>query len=74
MPKNFFKIQARYILVLTDGFNKKRWAYFLRHKVETLSYFKKFNRPVEVETSMKIKMLRSDRGGEFLSNKFKIVL
>nr|GFC02074.1 zinc finger, CCHC-type [Tanacetum cinerariifolium] len=37
---------------------------------ETLSTFKEFRQQIEIELRMRIRMLRTDRGGEFTSNEF----
>ncbi|KAL4567103.1 hypothetical protein LXL04_022677 [Taraxacum kok-saghyz] len=62
--------EKRYVLVFIDDFTRKSWVYFLSRKSESFELFKNFKRSVEVETGMKIKCLRSDRGGEFTSNEF----
>lgn len=62
--------KKRYILVFIDDYTRKSWFYFLSHKSESFEVFKIFKRSVEVETRVKIKCLRSDRGGEFTSNDF----
>ena len=46
------------------------WIYFLERKSETSEKFKHFKAKVEKQSGMFIKSLRSDRGGEFLSNNF----
>ncbi|KAB2608298.1 hypothetical protein D8674_011466 [Pyrus ussuriensis x Pyrus communis] len=46
------------------------WVYFLRYKSEALEYFKRFKAMTELQYGYKIKYLRSDRGGEFLSSEF----
>ncbi|KAD3068312.1 hypothetical protein E3N88_36192 [Mikania micrantha] len=46
------------------------WVYFLRHKSEAFSKFKTFKALVEKESSCPIKVLRTNRGGEFCSQEF----
>ena len=46
------------------------WAYFLASKDQALDNFKEFRCKVETEMRTKIRMLRTDRGGEFTSNEF----
>nr|GEW36921.1 zinc finger, CCHC-type [Tanacetum cinerariifolium] len=46
------------------------WAYFLTSKDQALSTFKEFRQQIEMEMRMKLRMLRTDRGGEFTSNEF----
>ena len=45
-------------------------TYFLKKKSEALEKFKEFKEAVESETGVKIKALRADRGGEYLSQEF----
>lgn len=47
------------------------WVYFLKSKSESFGAFKRFKALVENEDSWKIKVLRTDRGGEFMSNEFE---
>ena len=42
----------------------------MKHKSETFEKFKKFQSEVENQRDRKIKFLRSDRGGEYLSHEF----
>ncbi|KAI3684116.1 hypothetical protein L6452_33335 [Arctium lappa] len=60
----------RYFLLLVDDFSRVMWIYLLKSKDEALSSFQKFRLLVENETDEKVKTLRSDRGGEFLSKSF----
>ncbi|KAJ0509944.1 putative RNA-directed DNA polymerase [Helianthus annuus] len=60
----------RYVMVLVDDYSRKGWVYFLANKSESFEAFKRFKVMVENETSLKIKSLRSDRGGEFTSKTF----
>lgn len=61
---------SRYVLVFTDNFSCKSWIYFLKDKSETLSRFIGFKSKIEGETSNRLHILCSDRGGKYLSNKF----
>ena len=44
--------------------------YLIKHKSETFEKFKEFQSEVENQCGKKIKALRSDRGGEYLSHEF----
>ena len=46
------------------------YVYLMRHKSETFEKFKEFQNEVENQHGKKIKALRSDRGGEYLSHEF----
>lgn len=61
---------CKYILTFIDDFSRKTWLYFLVTKSQTLSYFIKFKSLVE-SPLLKIQALRSDRGGEYLSDEFQ---
>lgn len=60
----------KYFMLLVDDFTRVMWVYFLKTKDEALETLKTFRRSVELETGEKLKTLRTDRGGEFLSNDF----
>lgn len=60
----------RYFLLLVDDFSRYMWVYLIKTKDEALAMFKKFKLEVEKESSHKVKMLRTDRGGEFISRLF----
>ena len=60
----------RYFLLLVDDFSRKMWVYMLKSKSEAFATFKKFRAVVENEREETVKVLRTDRGGEFCSNEF----
>jgi hypothetical protein len=62
---------SRYILVFTDDLSCKSWTYFLHSKDETFDRFRIFKEKIESETENKIKVLRTDRGGQYLLHEFK---
>ncbi|WVZ89176.1 hypothetical protein U9M48_035612 [Paspalum notatum var. saurae] len=47
------------------------WPYFLKDKSEAFSAFKQWMVIIENQTERKVKILRTDNGMEFCSNKFK---
>lgn len=59
-----------YFMLLVDDFSRMMWIYLLRTKNEALSCFKKFKVFVEKGRSQGIRVLRTDRGGEFCSKEF----
>lgn len=63
---------SRYFLLFTDYFSRMSWVYFLQAKSETFENFKKFKALVEKQCGKALKVLRTDRGGEFTSNEFKV--
>nr|GEX90697.1 zinc finger, CCHC-type [Tanacetum cinerariifolium] len=58
------------IFLLVDDCTRFMWAYFLTSKDQALSTFKEFRQQIEMEMRMKLRMLRTDKGGEFTSNEF----
>ncbi|MCO5594848.1 hypothetical protein L7F22_048882 [Adiantum nelumboides] len=57
-------------LLLVDDYSRKMWVYFIREKSEAFGKFKLWHKLVENETGKKVKKLRTDRGGEFISDEF----
>ncbi|GJX06714.1 retrotransposon protein, putative, ty1-copia subclass [Tanacetum coccineum] len=69
-----FKITSRqgasYFVTFTDDFSRYGYVYLLKHKHEVFETFKVFQKEVENITGKTIKSLRSDRGGEYMSQEF----
>ena len=63
-----------YFLTFIDDLRKYGYIYFMKHKSETFEKFKEFQSEVENHRNKKIKCLRSDRGGEYLSYEFGLHL
>lgn len=63
--------RAKYFLIFKDDFSKMAFVYFLQTKDQVFEYFKEFKNLVENQTERKIKILRSDNGGEFCSAIFE---
>ena len=64
----------RYFLTFTDDLSRYGYIYLMKHKSETFEKFKEFQSEVENDRNKKIKFLRSDRGGEYLSYEFGLHL
>ncbi|KAJ9563088.1 hypothetical protein OSB04_008248 [Centaurea solstitialis] len=60
----------RYFITFTDDFSRYGYVYLIRHKSEAFEKFKEFQSEVQNQLDRKIKFLRSDRGGEYLSLEF----
>ncbi|KAJ9553556.1 hypothetical protein OSB04_017601 [Centaurea solstitialis] len=60
----------RYFITFTDDFSKFGYVYLMRHKSEAFEKFKEFQNEVQNQLDRKIKFLRSDHGGEYLSQEF----
>ena len=63
-----------YFLTFTDDLSRYGYIYLMQHKSETFEKFKEFQSEVENHRNKKIKFLRSDRGGEYLSYEFGLHL
>ncbi|GJY08159.1 retrotransposon protein, putative, ty1-copia subclass [Tanacetum coccineum] len=61
---------ANYLVTFTDDFSRYDYVYLLKHKHEVFETFKVFQKEVENQLSKTIKSLRSDRGGEYMSQEF----
>jgi transposase InsO family protein len=60
-----------YYVIFIYDYSCKTWIYFLKVKDEVFSKFQEFKALVENLSRRKIKILRSNNGGEYTSNKFK---
>ncbi|GJY60726.1 retrotransposon protein, putative, ty1-copia subclass [Tanacetum coccineum] len=69
-----FKIMSRqeasYFVTFIDDFSSYGYVYLLKHKHEVFETFKVFQKEVENQLGKTIKSLRSDRGGEYMSQEF----
>jgi transposase InsO family protein len=59
-----------YYVSFIDDYSRKTWLYFLKSKDEVFSKFKEFKALIENLSERKIKILRSDNGGEYTSKEF----
>ena len=57
----------RFYVTFTNDYIKYGYIYLIKHKSENFDKFKEFKQEVENQLGRNIKMLRSDRGGEYLS-------
>jgi len=55
------------VLTFIDDFSRYTWVYFLRQKSEVFEHLKDFKALVENQSTRKIKILRTDNGGEYVS-------
>lgn len=60
-----------YFMFLIDDFSRMTWVAFLGDKSKAFEKFKDFKALAENDNNFKFKCLRSDKGGEFISNKFE---
>ena len=59
-----------YFITFTDDFSRYGYVYLMKHKSESFEKFKEFKNEVQNQLGKSIKALRSDRGGEYLSQEF----
>ena len=60
----------RYFLLLVDDCSRYMWLQLLMSKDEAAVAIKKFKTRAEAESGKKLRVLRTDRGGEFTSVEF----
>lgn len=65
---------SRYFMLIVDDFTRYTWIFFLKKKSEALSHFKDFVTQVENLYQARIGIIRSDRGGEYTSDRFSELL
>ncbi|CAL9028169.1 unnamed protein product, partial [Prunus brigantina] len=57
---------GKYFITFIDDFSRKTWVYILKNKSDACYTFKKFMAYVEKQSGEKIKVLRTDRGQEYI--------
>ncbi|GJY77592.1 chrysanthemyl diphosphate synthase [Tanacetum coccineum] len=62
---------ASYFITFTDNYSRYGYVYLVKHKHEVFETFKVFKNEVKNQLRKTIKALRSDRGGEYISQEFK---
>jgi hypothetical protein len=69
MPSSSISGYVCYVSFI-DDYSHKTWIYFLKTKDEVFSKFKEFKALIENLSKIKIKILKSDNGGEYTSKEF----
>ena len=62
---------AEYFLTLLDDKTHYSWVYPLKTKDQAFEHFKEWQAEVENYTGERVKTLRTDNGGEFISKSFQ---
>jgi transposase InsO family protein len=70
MNEELTKGGKRYFMTFIDDCTRFCYVYLLKTKDEALHYFKIYKAEVENQLERKIKWLKSDRSGEYLSSDF----
>jgi hypothetical protein len=60
----------QYFITFTGDLSRYGYVYLMKHKSKTFEKFKEFQSELENQRGKKIKTLRSNRGGEYLSHEF----
>jgi hypothetical protein len=63
--------KENYFMLIIDDYSRITWVSFLKEKDEAFEKFKKFKSLTKNQTGKRLKEVRSDRGGEFMSSDFK---
>ena len=61
---------SKYYVTFIDDYSRYTWVYILKTKDEVFAIFQQFKKQVEKEFDCYISCLRSDSGGEYVSNEF----
>ncbi|KAL2622484.1 hypothetical protein R1flu_002689 [Riccia fluitans] len=69
VPSHFGK---EYYISFIDDYSRYVWVYFLHHKSEVFATFIKWKAQVETQIEKKVRCLRLDNGGEYISGKFEM--
>ena len=59
---------SRYVLTFIDDFSRYTWVFFIKKKSEVLEKFIELKALIENASGQNIKILRSDKCGEYVSN------
>jgi transposase InsO family protein len=71
MPSSSIRGYVYYVSFI-DDYSRKTWIYFLKSKDEVFNKFMEFKVLIENLSKRKIKILRSENGGEYTSKEFVI--
>ena len=65
---------GEYVLTFIDDKSRYVWVYILKHKDDVFPCFLDWKALVERSTNQKLKALRTDNGGEYMSTEFQMYL
>jgi hypothetical protein len=63
--------KEKYFMMINDDYSRLTWVSFLKEKAEAFEKFKIFKDLTENKIGKRLKEVRSNRGGEFMSSDFK---
>ena len=61
---------SHYLLIFIDDYTRKTWVFLLKQKIEVFERFHQYKALVEKQSGDYHKVLRTDRGGKYISNDF----
>jgi transposase InsO family protein len=59
-----------YYVIFIDDFSRKSWIFFMKTKGQVFNRFQEFKALVENQTGKKVRVPRTDNGGEYTSKEF----
>ena len=65
---------CKYFVTFIDDFTRYVWVYVLKHKNEVMGKFQEWKNLVENQLEFKVKSIRTDCGGEYISTAFEHLL
>ena len=61
----------KYFVTFTDDYSRCCSVYFIKHKYEVFEKFKEFETAITTSSGQRIRRLRTDNGGEYVSKEFE---
>lgn len=62
---------SKHFVLFVNDFTRMCWVFFVKENSEALQYFRNFKAQAKRESGCNLKTLKTDCGGEFLSQSFK---
>lgn len=62
---------VRWFVTFIDDCTRMTWLYLLKNKDEVFKVFQSFHAMIQTQFSAKLRVLRSDNGGEFINQRFR---
>jgi hypothetical protein len=69
-PVSSASLTSLYYVIFIDDFSQKSWIFFMKTKGQVFSQFQEFKDIVDNQTWKKIRVLRTNNGGEYTSKEF----
>ena len=63
--------RGQFTINFTEVYSRQNWCKILKAKSEAFEAYQEFNERFKTQHNLKIKNLRSDNGGEYLSTQFQ---